>query len=197
MLGFTTAVMHGAACFVQGPVADATPVGLKLDTHAWVGIERAGLFDLSVRVSRCSGLEGWRDWDVTGLIGSRFVPGGKADWQSAGDQIDYENRINAATHREGVNTAVYFGTTYDDLSTREIEKALSYCNSPLTDRLRATFGPRQELYAKAILHLVEFLRGEGETLTGLEQMDAWAQLLERRGDAIYRVCTRARLKRSR
>jgi hypothetical protein len=141
-------------------------------------------------------MEGWKDWEVAGLLGGGFWPQGKAEWQHTLDPTDFENRINAATHKTGINTAVYLGKTFDDLSVREVEAALAYCNSPLTDRLKEKFGAKQDFHAKAILHLEEFLRGATPTLTDLDQMEAWARLLERSGNAIYRVCSRGRLKAS-
>jgi hypothetical protein len=191
--GFKSALLFGSAAFVQGENEGTPPIGLTQDTHAWVGVDQVGFFDLSVRLSGVQGLDGWKDWGVDALCGEGFVPHGKVEWQNVVDAAQYENRINAATHRTGVNTAIYIGKTYSDLSTYEIENAVSCCNSPLTDLLKEKFGHRQDFYAKAIVHLDEFRHGKAATLTGVSQFEAWARLVERPGNAIYRVCTRGRL----
>jgi hypothetical protein len=90
-------------------------------------------------------------------------------------------------------TAIYGCESIVELSAGEVRDGLDTCNSILTEWLRTEFGSRQDLHARAMLHLVELLRGERTSLASLSRADAWKELARRPGDAVQEVCTRASL----
>lgn len=193
MLGFTASIMVGKAVFIQGPRGDLAGMGRDVKYHAWVGVDRAGFFDLSVRLSAFSEFPDWQDWKTAGLVGEAFSPPGEVVFRMAKNELDFQNFTNAATQYEGINTSIYFGETFSTLTAGDITNGLALCNSPLTDKLRASFGERQDLHAKAIVHLVDYFQGKTPSIAGLPQMEAWAQLAARPGNAASRVCSRGKL----
>jgi hypothetical protein len=193
MLGLTGSMLFGRAAFVQGPHADAPPVARDVQTHAWVGVDRAGVFDLSVQLAPHKRYPGWVDWGVRGLFGHGFLPAGRVDIVMPRHEAEFENCLAAATHRANRRTAIYLGVEYTDLRAQHVANGLAVCNSPLTDRLRGAFGERGDLHARAIVHLCGLLRGEAATLANVGSMDAWAVLAERQGNAVFRVCARGKL----
>ena len=194
MLGFTAAVILGKAAFIQGPKGNIAPMGRDVKTHSWVGVDRAGFYDLSVRLTGFTDFPEWDDWQTIGMVGEAFFPTGKVELRLTRSELEFENNLNAATNREGRNSAVYLGESFSDLNADDMSHALDRCNSPLTDKLRASFGQRQDFHAKAILHLVDLLQGKTAPILSMTQMEAWAHLVERSGNAIYRVCSRGKLK---
>lgn len=193
MLGFKAALLFGRAAFIQGPRNDAPPMGVAVSTHAWVGVDGAGLYDLSVRLDAVDRHSAWTPWRVRALAGDRFVPTGSVRFVQTRGRVEHENAVAAASNLRATNSAIYCGETYADLSAREISNGLDVCNSPLTERLRVAFGDRQDLHARAIVHLVDRLQGMGSSLTSLSQMAAWAEIAGRPGNAVWRVCSRGKL----
>lgn len=193
MLGFTAASILGKATFIHGRKGEVAGMGREVKTHAWVGVDKAGFYYLSVRLSEFTEFPEWGDWKTVGLAGQDFIPAGRVEFRMARSETHFENLVNAATHLEDINTTVYFCETFADLAADDIASGLSRCNSPLTDKLRASFGERQDLHAKAIVHLVDYMNGKTPSITNLPQMDAWAALAARPGDAVFRVCSRGKL----
>lgn len=194
VLGFKASIIYGKAAFIHGSYGAIAGMGRDLKMHSWAAVDGAGFYDLSVRLSWIEDFPEWKDWETAGLAGNGFLPSGRVVFKMTLNEYDFQNAMNAATHLEGVNSAIYWGGSFSELTASDIENAPKKCNSPLTDKLRATFGERQDLYAKAILHLVEYLQGKIESVVKLPQMEAWEKIASRPGDAVYRVCSRGKLQ---
>jgi len=194
MMGFITSILLGKATFIQTKTDGSRGVGREVKTHAWVGVEKAGFYDLSLRLTSFEDCPDWEDWHTLGLLGQGFNPSGEIKLSMVRSHFEFENTVNASTHLKGTKSAVYFAETMNDLNAEIVANGLAFCNSPLTDILRERFGERQDLHAKAIVHLVNFLNCKNSSLVGLSQMDAWEKLAISPGDAVYRVCSRGKLK---
>src|SRR5262245_59413184 len=57
------AIVYGEATFVHGPVGDCPPIGMSVKPHAWLGVDGAGYFDLSLNIARHAD-PGWRPWPL-------------------------------------------------------------------------------------------------------------------------------------
>lgn len=192
LMGFTALIGYGQATFVQGPTLELSPVGMELSTHAWAMVERGGMYDLSPRLSQTR-LPGWRPSVVMAIVQSACHPSAGTKFSCYLEADQYQNAIASATYDQGCMHVVFRSESRNDLSREILGDSLNFCNSPLTDQLRARFGERGDLHAKAILHLWEFLKKDSATLTHLSQMDAWQKITDRKGDAVYRVCSRGRI----
>ncbi len=192
LMGFTAIVGYGQAMFVQGPSAEVPPVGLNLSMHAWTMVERGGVYDLSPRLSRTK-LEGWRPSSVAVIAQDSCEPSVGTKFTMVLEEPEFDDAVARATHDEGRFHAIFKGETTNDLSKAILGDSLNFCNSILTDQLLARFGSKGDLHAKAILHLWEFLKGQATGIRHLPQWEAWGRISERKGDAVYRVCSRARI----
>jgi hypothetical protein len=190
LFGFTAVVGYGQATFVQGPSGELPPVGMELNIHAWTMVEQGGMYDLSPRLAQ-NKFPGWRPSSVIAQSSCEPAVGTKFSYLLEADH--YQNTIARATHDQGCLHVVFWGQESNNLSRVVLGDSLNFCNSPLTDQLRAQFGEKGDLHAKAVLHLWEFLKGEAASLTPLSQGDAWSKIGDRKGDAVYRVCSRGRI----
>jgi hypothetical protein len=191
--GARASAVSGIVMFVQGSTEGTRPVGRRVEPHAWVIVESVGTFDVSVRLAHFKDLPEWKDWQVSGLLGSAFHPRNRVSYMMTADEVAFETCVNAATHQEDGRFAFYLRKRVEPLTADMIKRSYSWCNSPLTDRLRNISKGRRDLYAKAILHLSELVDGSGDSVTKLAQMKAWKRIAERPGNAIEEVCGRCAL----
>jgi hypothetical protein len=78
LLGFRAALCFGHVAFVQGPRGNAKPLWFNVSPHAWVAVESAGHYDLSVRLRSVDGFgPDWSGWNVDGLVADRYVSPGR------------------------------------------------------------------------------------------------------------------------
>jgi hypothetical protein len=181
--GIPSYAIHGKATFVVGPHTGRPPVGISQDRHTWVRIEGVGSCDLSVRLDKFSGTATWTDWPSSYLLGSKFLPPDTTHFVAVSDENRYEQMIALSTHSESTKSAVYLQLHAERIGLEHVENMRKWCNSPLTDRLKTAFPARTDVYAKAVLHLEDFLQGRGSSVAELHQMNAWAQILKRPGNA--------------
>ncbi len=193
LFGFTAMVGYGRAMFVQGPSGEFPPVGMGVNPHAWAMVERGGMYDLSPRLTHAKKYPEWRPSPIKMVGQSTCQPTEGTKFSMVLEADQFENIVARATHERDCFHAVFLGERANDLSRIIIGDSLNFCNSALTDTLRARFGEKGDLHAKAILHLWEFLKGDATTLTQLPQMEAWQKIADRKGDAVYRVCSRGRI----
>jgi hypothetical protein len=135
----------------------------------------------------------WSGWNVNGLVADRFVPPGRVRLVWTYRPHEYNDAIEKAGAPGAGRTAIYGCETVSALSAQDVCNGLETCNSLLTDWLRAEFGGRQDLHARAMLHLLQLLRGERASLASLSRDDAWRALAGRPGDAASEVCSRGSL----
>jgi hypothetical protein len=167
---------------------------MKISPHSWVGVERAGQYDLSVRLNSAGQFpDAWKDWHVAGLVADRFAPVGRVRLIYVDSARQYDNEVAIASHLKATNSALYYTDEYSELTAKVLSHGLENCNSLLTGWLSAEFGEREDLHARAILHLVDLLNGRGKSLASLPRIDAWRDLAQRAGDAVWRVRSRGKL----
>ena len=183
------AILHGEACFVQGPVGAAPPQALAVPAHSWLGIDNIGFLDVSPRLSKVQ-YPDWRGWPFQCVLRRRCVPTGRL--VLARTRSEYERQVGEATRADGARAAIYFGKKYQEVTKGLLLDAFARINSPLTDRLRQRHDDC--VYAKAVLHLYDFLNGDADTLTGIPQEEAWERVAARKGNAVHRIATRGRLE---
>lgn len=189
MLKFKASIIFGKAGYIQGPVNSSPPVGLMQSPHAWVAVEKGGFFDLSLRLDRMHD-DKWSSWTTMAVGGSNVYPAGSARFVMVKTPVEYENCVANATHMTNTRTAIYLGNEYALLSREIVSNSLGWCNSPLCDRVRAKFGEVIDFHARVILHLADLVHNAAEPMSHLNQTQAWEKLCERKGDQVYRVCSR-------
>jgi hypothetical protein len=194
MRGCRSNVVSGAAAFVQGKLNGNAPLGRIVKPHSWLSIDGCGTYDLSIRLNGFKEFRHWEDWAVKGLIGSRFEPR-TVNYMATRDDATFNNTINAASHLEETRYAIYLNKILIPLDVSHFQNAFKWCNSPLTIRLQKLIKKPKELYPKAILHLIDFLDGKGDSVANLPQIKAWAKIAERSGDALQELCIRGGLQR--
>jgi hypothetical protein len=187
------AILHGRACFVQGPRQEVPPVGLNADPHSWSAIEGLGLIDLSPRLSTCSS-ENWAEWPYEGLFLNRCLPLGSADLRIAKTLPDFDNWVALATHRNASRTVVYWPQEYEQLTRGSVERSIQWSNSLLTEWLRDRYGESEPLHARAALYLYDFVSSEAPALSHLCREEAWDVIACRPGNAVFRLASRAGLR---
>jgi hypothetical protein len=197
MLGDASAhAIFGKAMFAQGPIGDAPPVGFEQGPHAWTGSNLCGHVDLSLRLSGVRHPDfKFPDWPVYAIAGSQCVPFEGTRFVHTANAQKYESTVSQASHSEGVRTAIYLRqATPIPFTKKVLFTAFDFCNSPLTDRLRTQFGQRPDVYASAVLHLLDFLHAETGSMRELEQLEAWEALTVKYPKPFNRVCEEAGLQ---
>ena len=192
LCGFTAVVIHGSAEFIMGPTGGVNPGSIKQDPHTWVRIDSVGSCDLSVRLNTMPTGLTWHGWQESYLLGSIFLPPASTDYTSLVDPIKHQNVSALATHQRDKRAAHYLQKAGEQIDLSQIENIRKWCNSPLTDRLKKLYPTRSDIYAKAILHLDDILRGKGQTITGLPQMVAWGAIGKRPGNGRVELMARIR-----
>jgi hypothetical protein len=182
--GFGATAVSGRAMFVQGPGELSPPGGLLQDPHWWVHLENIGSFDLSMRFLRAKDANGtdWSAWREAQLIGGKIAASAPIGYYNVDDPNKYENLWAAATHQPSTGSAVYLRTNLEALSCGHAERAMSWCNSPLTDRLKKMYPGKTDLYAKAVLRLDEIARGRGTDAVSPTSAYAWGAVAKREGN---------------
>ena len=191
--GIPSVVLKGRAAFIHGGSEEHPPNGLELNAHWWLRIERVGTCDLSPNLLAVPGTKLWPSGACTGLVGGLFLPEGNVSYASIRDPHEFDQRVNLATHQKHQAQALYSPAAFELLGKEHIERAMNWCNSPLTAQLKAQIPARTDLYAKAILHLDDFARGFAPSVQDKPQMLAWKSVSARPGNG--RVALLERLEK--
>ena len=173
--GFTPSIVEGRCMYVQGVSGDRPPAGIGQELegyvgHWWVLVPDTGFVDLSPNLG--VRVQAWRPMDFFGLVADRLYPEGSGEVRMVGSRADYDQEIAKATHRPDHLTAVYLVMGKKGLTRDDLTDAVRRINSPLTDRLYRY--KDQEIYGKAIVHLLGILDGTRRPLAGVSQNKAWS-----------------------
>jgi hypothetical protein len=202
ILGFVAALfdaqcvlVQGRAIFVQGPVGEKPPVAIEQAPHAWVCLPPANYIDASVRLGEFKSQQvDWPGWPTKVIGGSGCVPPESARFIHTAQWEKYQRETAIATHHEPGRTVIYLREFAQIRLTKQVLfGAFSFCNSPMTNILRDSFGRRPDLYARAALHLFDLLNGEAKPLMEMEQLRAWELLAGRYEKPFLTVCSKAAL----
>ena len=177
VLGFRAALCWGSIALI-GPVENGSAGALYLGEHSWCMFERAGIYDLSLKLDLGDG-PGWGAWPARLLAGDGFNPGKRVEFRlfHADQAADFRAAITSATYKArdepGRCYALYHGKNWEHLAADYLNNACEYVNSPLTDDLKKMPSFTPEIYAKAIRHCWNVLNRRTRSLWQLPQGDAW------------------------
>jgi hypothetical protein len=129
--------------------------------------------------------------DLFEMEATRALKASSTNYLMTSDHHKYQNAFNQATHASGLRYAIYGQQQNEPLGLDQIKDSRGWCHSPLTFKLKKLHPARSDIYAKAILHLDEILRGEGQSIRALPQLTAWGKIASRVGNG--RVELRSRL----
>lgn len=193
MLGFRAAICSGRAAFVQGCGAGSEPVVLGVAKHAWVGVDDNGYVDLSIRldpdITRLSEFPRWRK---ALLFGSKFQDEDAA-FRLFLEEEGFFKELSLAQERTQRCVGLYLQQQCPAITHTALAECLKYSNPRLRERLQASFGTREDFHAKAILHFHERVVAKAPALTQMGWIEAWSKILDRPGNAVYRVASRGKL----
>jgi hypothetical protein len=193
LFGAESVLIQGRAMFIQGPVGEQPPKAIEQGVHAWLCLLPVDLIDVSVRLRECRVRQvDWPGWPTKVVSASGCVPPGSVRFIHTARPEKYERETAIATHVEGGRTAVYLRESNPlQFTNQRLFGAFSVCNSPMTELLMASFGPRPDLYARAALHLFDLLNGDTESLAEMEQLPAWEAIAGRFEKPFRTVCFKA------
>jgi hypothetical protein len=176
VLQVDVAFAHGKCMYVQGADSGLASCGLGQEpfaptTHTWLRLE-SGIVDLSPQLHlRFPHLPQWRPLTFGGVIGSTWRPSGAGVLCEPSSIRDYSNMIAGASHHDRTNTAVYWHQNSQDLTSEIVNNAVEFINSPLSVRLEQSYD--KDIYAKAVLHLLEVTAGHRRSIAGVSHRKAW------------------------
>jgi hypothetical protein len=177
--GLTVKAVTGKVAFIQGPrLADGlSPFGVEQLTHTWLNIDEIGTCDLSANTRSVKKFHG-ATWAFIGVVGSKVVPSGSAQYFLTTNELKYNTVFDTATDLSDQFTVVYLAKKIEAIEAGDLDASFRWCNSPLTNRLKNLKVPAPA-YRWAAEHLLRIIDGEQETLLQLPQMKAWSKLAER------------------
>jgi hypothetical protein len=168
-------IASGKCMYLQGPYLRYSSIGVgqehdHVGGHSWVVDPTFGLIDVSPvlqikkRKLRATfdGVFG-RVWQPTGKDRVRVVVCDDAD--------TYEQETEKATRLTGQTTAVYVHLEDFEVTDSLIESPFKYLNSDISEEIKKRFGA--EFYPAVASHLQRFMLGETDSLTGIEELEAW------------------------
>jgi hypothetical protein len=172
--GYPSAIMEGRLA-LKGETTTGAIGLLRIDTHAWCGVEGIGIFDLSLNLSPSRELD-WKPWPGKSLVASKFYPKPEVTftYRLQEEKMIWELDQKPDKARDSVNfSASYLGETYVDLTEELVGKAVSFIHSPLTDDLKCLPNFDDEIYAKGARHLWNLCHHRCRSLSDLNQIEAW------------------------
>lgn len=181
-------VVHGKACFVQGPTAERRPIALEQEMHTWLMTNEGRVVDLSPNLSSAV-YPGWTTAPFTAIINSQWQPAAGGQFILSRSSVGYEEEISIGSNTEGAFRAVYLEARRQPFVPAMLSGAFAFVNSPLTDRLRKRYD--QSVYAKAVAHLAARLGGTVRSLAGVSQNKGWAIIAERPTSSVADLMARA------
>lgn len=182
--GIEAAIATGKNMIVWGPRNGRAPIGLGQEQdfgvgHSWVITEAGDLYDYSLKLP-----DARRDARFKGLTAPIVERGQCSNVPNARVLLtrladEFTNEVNAATHVPDQILVAYLVTRIEAFTPQLLANPLSWLDSPLSNRIASRYAP--DIYAKLVMHLIEFSRGESRSLTGKSQIGAW-NTIARRGD---------------
>lgn len=155
--GLAVKAVTGKAAFIQGPrpAERLPPVGVEQLTHTWLDVDVIGTCDLSANTRSVSRFHA-ATWTFDGVIGSKVVPLGTAQYILTTNEFKYNSDFDAATNRTNQFTLVYLAKKVEAIVSGDLDAPFRWCNSPLTVRLKNLKIPPRA-YRRAAEHLLRII----------------------------------------
>lgn len=168
-------VVFGRAGFVVGPAGEHPPVGIDVDPHAWVMVERNGTLDVSPTFDHTDSPL-MREWGSATILRDRCLPSG--NFIMARSDQEFENEVARASYAETRRTAIYLGKRYDEMDQAALDNGALIAGAGLTDEIVANHSEAVLLAAGRDLY--ELARGRAMPLTTKSRDSAWQHLADKK-----------------
>jgi len=169
--------VDGLCIYMRGGTNQSPPVALGANTnatsnHRWLETVEGGIIDLSPNLGLSEGI--WRSVPknrFSGIVLGDWLPAGRGRVVKCLTRQAYDAAIAEASNLPNEISGIYLPLSREPVSTDQLADAFQSVDSPLSNKLRRDYGPG--IYAKAVIHLRDFLRGEVRGLAGVSRSKAW------------------------
>lgn len=148
-----------------------------IQPHAWTRAITGAIIDLSINQ-----VEG-RDFFTSG---HEVIDGLQPVNAQPVSQLEFDRLVSSPPRLPMGSHVFYHAERLNGLSFEVLGKAAAHINSPPTREIAGRY-PRNNVIAKAVLHLHGLVAGDREPLQAFNQDDAWAQLARWDVDAMNEI----------